>query len=373
MDQAAEKYLAAFPVDRFQKQLLYWFERNMRQLPWREDRDPYKIWVSEVMLQQTQVDTVIPYYKRFMERFPTLEALAEADEEEVLKHWEGLGYYSRARNLHQAVKEVKERYGGQVPENREDISTLKGVGPYTAGAILSIAYGQREPAVDGNVLRVISRLLYIEEDIQKVKTRRLVEAIVQCLIPEGRASYFNQGLMELGALVCTPKSPHCLTCPVHEVCLAYQQGVQSQLPVKAKKKKPKTVKLVAGVLTDGEQVLIRQRPNSGLLAKLYEFPNVEWYGHEPAETISRYLFETYGLRAETVEEWPLVQHTFTHLIWEIRVYRLQLAEPLGGTLKSAQNRLSLASETRWERIGNLDRYPFPVSHQKIKKELRQRL
>ncbi|WP_420838466.1 A/G-specific adenine glycosylase [Caldalkalibacillus thermarum] len=374
LEQAAQQYLNTFPVATFQKLLLYWFERNMRQLPWRKDQEPYKIWVSEVMLQQTQVDTVIPYYERFMSRFPTLEALAEAEEEEVLKYWEGLGYYSRARNLHQAVKEVKERYGGRVPDNRKEIASLKGVGPYTAGAILSIAYGQPEPAVDGNVLRVISRLLHIEEDIQKAKTRHLFEEIVRHLIPKGRASYFNQGLMELGALVCTPKSPHCLTCPVQEVCRAYQAGMQDQLPVKGKKKKPKTVKIVAGVLMEKGHVLIRQRPDNGLLAKLYEFPNVQWDDQEPDETISRYLFDMYGLRTATVEQWPSVQHTFTHLIWEISVYRLHLAEPLdklnGFVFPQEEQPFSAA---RWERIEDLERYPFPVSHQKIKKEIWKRL
>ncbi len=211
MDQTEQK-------EYFSGHLLEWYMENKRDLPWRRHRDPYYIWVSEIMLQQTRVDTVIPYFKRFIERFPTVEALADAPEQDVLKCWEGLGYYSRARNLQAAAKQVKELHGGQVPDDRAAVFALKGVGPYTAGAILSIAFNKPEPAVDGNVMRVLSRYFLIEEDIMKGSTRALMEGLVTELIPEGRASDFNQALMELGALVCTPKSPHCLTCPVMEHC-----------------------------------------------------------------------------------------------------------------------------------------------------------
>ncbi len=231
-----KQYTAAFAVQEFQNQLLYWFERQQRDLPWRQNRDAYRVWVSEIMLQQTRVDTVIPFYERFMERFPTISHLAEADIEEVYKYWEGLGYYSRARNLHSAVKEVQENYSGTVPDTPEEIHKLKGVGPYTAGAILSIAYGVPEPAVDGNVMRVLSRIFLIEEDIMKVKTRKLFEDIIRDIIARQNPSFFNQALMELGALICIPRSPRCAVCPVAAHCRARQEGVQESLPVKKKAK-----------------------------------------------------------------------------------------------------------------------------------------
>ena len=253
-------------VEQFREGLLNWFTEEQIELPWRQDQDPYKVWVSEIMLQQTKVDTVIPYFNRFVSQFPTIEALSKAEEEKVLKAWEGLGYYSRARNLHAAVKEVHEKYGGKVPNTPKEIAGLKGVGPYTAGAILSIAYGVPEPAVDGNVMRVLSRILSIWEDIAKPKTRKTFEEAVRVLISHENPSYFNQALMELGALICTPTSPSCLLCPVREHCHAFDEGTVTELPVKTKSKKQKTVQLAAVVLTDENgRTLIHKRPNTGLL------------------------------------------------------------------------------------------------------------
>jgi len=355
-------YLQDFSVREFQEKLLYWFERNMRDLPWRKDKDPYKIWVSEIMLQQTRVDTVIPYFERFITRFPTIEALAEAPEDEVLKHWEGLGYYSRARNLQSAVKEVKESYAGVVPDSPEEIAKLKGVGPYTAGAILSIAYGKREPAVDGNVMRVFSRLFAIDQDIQKVKTRHLFESLVREVIPEGHASYFNQGIMELGALICTPQSPKCERCPVQEFCTAYHQGIQHTLPVKEKKKKPKPLKMVAGVLVENGKVLVRQRPETGLLAKLFEFPNIEWVENAD-RTLSEHFYQYYGFKVETKSLMQSVQHTFSHIIWDISVMEVyRVAE---------QEKEELPEHSKWVPIEELHLLAFPVSHQKIKAQIEE--
>ncbi|GAA0370109.1 A/G-specific adenine glycosylase [Bacillus horti] len=368
------KELKDFPISQFQDALLSWFERNMRDLPWRKDRDPYKIWVSEIMLQQTQVDTVIPYFNRFMERFPSLEALAEAPEDDVLKHWEGLGYYSRARNLQTAVKEVQEQYGGKVPDEPNEIAKLKGVGPYTAGAILSIAYGKPEPAVDGNVMRVFSRIFAIQEDIQKPKTRKLFEELIRGLIPENSTSYFNQGIMELGALICRPKSPQCMFCPVIEMCQGRSLGIEQELPVKQKKKKPKLKKMVAGVVLANNMVFIRQRPETGLLAKLYEFPNLEWEADAELE-ISKYLYQTYDFQTETSARYEHVQHTFSHLIWDITVLELNLVgevELVEGQLPVRLERqpfLTNAEAGFWVTLEELDRYAFPVSHQKIKKQL----
>ncbi|WP_130616700.1 A/G-specific adenine glycosylase [Cohnella abietis] len=314
----------------FSTQLLRWYRKERRDLPWRRSRNPYHIWVSEIMLQQTRVDTVIPYFNRFMDRFPTPQHLAEAPEEDVLKHWEGLGYYSRARNLQAAVREVVEQYGGVVPSNKKAVSSLKGVGPYTAGAILSIAYNQSEPAVDGNVMRVLSRYFCLEEDIAKPATRIGIESIAQELIPDGEAADFNQALMELGAMVCTPKSPSCLECPVTQLCLGRLEGRERELPVKTKAKKPKPVFRFAALIEGSGQhagkVLVRQRPDTGLLARMWELPHIEvldaaaWdmlaLGKQEIEAA---LSED-GVKVKATEHVVGdAQHIFTHLIWNIRV------------------------------------------------------
>lgn len=243
MNESLHQKLEKVTVDQFQRDLIDWYEREKRDLPWRKSQDPYRVWVSEIMLQQTRVDTVIPYYQRFMEKFPTIEALANADEDDVLKAWEGLGYYSRARNLQAAVREVHESYNGVVPDNPKELGKLKGIGPYTKGAILSIAYNIPEPAVDGNVMRVLSRILSIWDDIAKPKTRKVFEEAVYYLISKENPSSFNQALMELGAMVCTPTSPSCLLCPVREHCAAFSEGVQAELPVKTKAKANKKVQM----------------------------------------------------------------------------------------------------------------------------------
>ncbi len=347
---------------QFQNDLIEWFKREQRQLPWRENRDPYRIWVSEIMLQQTRVDTVIPYFLRFMEKFPTPAALAEAEEEEVLKAWEGLGYYSRARNLQSAVREVVDQYGGKVPDDPREISSLKGVGPYTAGAISSIAFQKPEPAVDGNVMRVMSRVLSIWDDIALPKTRKLFEDTVRAAISAEDSSAFNQGIMELGALVCTPKSPSCLLCPVREHCSAFHEGVQEELPVKSKKKQPRPLEMGAAVIwNDRSEVLIHKRPSKGLLANLWEFPNHET---QPSDVIqqdqlARYLVEDYGVEASNLEYKTAIKHVFSHLVWNISVYE-------GTALKDVNEE---TAETRWVSCKEITRYPFPVSHQKIMKAL----
>lgn len=263
----------------FSSELLDWYDVNKRDLPWRRSRDPYHIWVSEIMLQQTRVDTVIPYFHRFIERFPTIEALADAPEDDVLKCWEGLGYYSRARNLQSAARQITEQYGGVMPSGKEEVAGLKGVGPYTAGAIRSIAFNIPAAAVDGNVMRVLSRYFLIEDDIMKIKTRTRMEELVLTLVPEGRASDFTQALMELGALICTPKSPKCLVCPVMEHCAGRLEGKEESLPVKTKAKPPRPehrlAAIVEGTGVHEGKILIRKRPVSGLLAGMWELPHIE--------------------------------------------------------------------------------------------------
>ncbi|WP_449539081.1 A/G-specific adenine glycosylase [Ferdinandcohnia sp. Marseille-Q9671] len=353
------KMLEGFSIDHFQNDLIEWFEKEQRDLPWRKDQDPYKVWVSEIMLQQTRVETVIPYFNNFISTFPTIEDLAEADEEKVLKAWEGLGYYSRVRNLQSAVKEVAERYDGQVPNTVEKISSLKGVGPYTTGAILSIAYGIPEPAVDGNVMRVLSRILSIWEDIAKPKTRKLFEDIVRELISKENPSAFNQALMELGALICIPSNPACLLCPVQEHCKAFAEGVQKELPVKSKKKAPTASTMAAVVLQDeAGRFLIHKRPEKGLLANLWEFPNHETVTalQSQKEQLLEFLETEFEIKGKIGQAFTTIQHVFSHLIWNITVFEGRIIGKVNET-----DTLKLVT------LEELKEYTFPVSHQKILK------
>ena len=337
-------------IEQFKKALIEWFECEKRDLPWRHTKEPYKIWVSEVMLQQTRVDTVIPYYNRFLERFPTMESFAYAREEDILKMWEGLGYYSRVRNLQAGVREVVETYNGIVPNNRHDISKLKGVGPYTAGAVLSIAYGVPEHAVDGNVMRVLSRVLLIEEDIALPKTKKTFEQAVMMLIDEHNPSSFNQGLMELGALICTPTSPKCLLCPVREYCSGFEAGVAEKLPVKTKKTKMKHLYFDVFVArtSDGKYVM-EKRGNDGLLANMWQFPMFETGDLEK----NKALFEKqFKLKLNTEPKSCMtLKHIFSHLTWHLTVYIVEV-DALD----------ALAPE-------EVERLPLPVPIQKIWQEV----
>jgi A/G-specific adenine glycosylase len=354
------KNLEKINIYAFQDDLISWFKAEQRDLPWRKDQNPYKVWVSEIMLQQTRVDTVIPYFNRFIEWFPTIEALAEANEDKVLKAWEGLGYYSRVRNLHSAVKEVNEKYNGEVPNTPKEIAELKGVGPYTAGAILSIAYGIPEPAVDGNVMRVLSRILSIWDDIAKPSSRKVFEQAVRELISHEEPSAFNQALMEVGALICTPTSPSCLLCPVRDHCQAFYEGVQNELPVKSKKAKQRDVQLAAVILTgqDGK-LLIHRRQANGLLANLWEFPNVEI--HHPLQVERDQLVDlfnqTHNLNMQLEKIIGQIEHVFSHLVWNIKVYRGQI---------SPEFKLD-NDEWKFVSIKEMDEYAFPVFAQKMLK------
>ncbi|MDQ8732997.1 A/G-specific adenine glycosylase [Paenibacillus sp. LHD-38] len=328
----------------FSTELLNWYRLIKRDLPWRLNRDPYRVWVSEIMLQQTRVDTVIPYYNQFMSKFPTVRALAEAPETEVLKSWEGLGYYSRARNLQAGAKEVVARYGGIVPDDKASVAGLKGVGPYTSGAIMSIAFNRPEPAVDGNVMRVLSRYFCLEDDIAKASTRVGIEKLAASIIPEGAAGDFNQALMELGALVCTPKSPSCLPCPVMEHCAARLAGRETELPIKTKAKPPRpeyrAAAIVVGSGVNAGKVLVRQRPDTGLLAQMWELPHLllppdktEWLAEsapkeqgELAEMISRMLEEDTGLLIRPRGWFIDADHIFSHIHWKMRFYLADLGE-----------------------------------------------
>jgi len=352
-DEQRERRRAAEIAGR----LLEWYGRHGRDLPWRRTRDPYHIWVSEVMLQQTRVETVIPYYQRWMEQFPTLQALAEAPEEQVLKAWEGLGYYSRARNLHQAVREVAERYGGSVPDDPEAVAGLKGVGPYTAGAILSIAFNRPVPAVDGNVLRVIARLYAIADDIALPATRTAIAKLVRAMIPEGRASDFNQALMDLGATICTPRSPRCLLCPVREACEGLRAGKVGELPVKGKARAPRPVERAAALLEQNGRLLLTRRPPGGLLAGLWELPGGDVPpGARPEDALRTMFRESFGAEVVVEEHLVDVTHVFTHLVWHVRCYRAGLRP--GQEIRQTADR-------RWVAPADLVGYPLPAVQRKV--------
>lgn len=290
----------------YAERLLKWFDENKREMPWRNTVNPYYIWISEVMLQQTQVDTVRPYYERFIERFPTIESLAQASLEEVHQYWQGLGYYRRAENLHKGAKVVAEKYQGVFPKDPKLVKDIPGIGPYTLGAVLSIAFHIPLPAVDGNVMRILSRQFLIEEDIAVAKNRKVFEHKVMELMPDD-PNRFNQALMELGALVCTPKNPKCSECPIQPICKAYEVGRVMELPIKTKKVKNVTMQYKVLLLEKEGKYLMEKRPAEGLLANLWGFPMMEedeWEGE-------------YVHQIKTVDLEKVV-HVFTHRKWEMQ-------------------------------------------------------
>jgi A/G-specific adenine glycosylase len=310
------------PPEPFAKALLAWYARERRDLPWRATKDPYRIWVSEIMLQQTQVATVIPYYGRFLKRFPTLKALALADRESVLKAWEGLGYYRRAVHLHEGVRAVLTRHAGRFPSDPGAIRTLPGIGDYTAGAIRSIALGQDAALVDGNVARVLARIAALRRAVQEAATKKSIWTLAASLLPPGRAGDFNQALMELGALVCTPRDPRCRVCPVTRFCRARKEKLTDRIPARvARKALPQRREAVA-VLSRGETLYLRRRPEGGLLGGLWEFPSVPDPGERAARDLLDSLFRRHGVRARSCGSLGRFHHAFTHfkLEAEARTY-----------------------------------------------------
>ena len=302
--------------------LLRWFDENKRDLPWRRDRDPYHIWISEIMLQQTRVEAVIPYYERFLQACPTVADLAAAEEAVYLKLWEGLGYYSRVRNLHKAACLICEKWGGRFPENYADLLALPGVGPYTAGAIGSIAFDLPVPAVDGNVLRVTARLDDDSRPITDPKVKADMTERVRCALPSQRAGDFNQALMELGAVVCIPNgAPRCGVCPVQHLCAARAQGTAAGLPRRAPKKTRKIEQRTVLVLRHERLVGLRQRPAGGLLGGLWELPAYE--GALSAEEVREKLTRD-GFSVRQVLSLRPAKHIFTHIEWHMTGYYVEL-------------------------------------------------
>lgn len=299
--------------------LLQWYDKNKRDLPWRQSQNPYHIWISEIMLQQTRVEAVKPYYARFLEALPTVEALAMAEEGVLLKLWEGLGYYSRVRNMKVAAQEVMERHAGQLPADYHQLLKLKGIGPYTAGAIASIAFSLPSPAIDGNVLRVMSRLSKDENDISLPKTKKIWEEVLLEIIPTNQPGAFNQGLMELGATVCLPNgAPKCMACPLRSFCQAYQYDVIAQYPVKAQKKARVVEHRQVFFVTTGEKIAIQKRPAKGLLSSLWELPNV--LSAEGAQAPFPELLQHWGITIADITPMTEQKHIFTHIEWHMECF-----------------------------------------------------
>ena len=317
-------------LDAIAAPLLRWFHSEKRALPWREEPTPYRVWVSEIMLQQTRVEAVKPYFERFVAALPDVRALARADEDTLMKLWEGLGYYSRARHLQSAARLICSDHGGEIPARFDDLLALPGIGRYTAGAIASIAFGERRPAVDGNVLRVIMRLLACPADILKESTKRAVEEALITRLPED-AGNFNQALMELGALICLPRgAAHCPSCPLERLCLAKEANLQAELPQKTPPKRRRTEKLTIFLLAKNGKIALEKRPAQGLLAGLWGFPAME--GHLKKKEAEEAL-QAIGLIPAKLHALPTAQHIFSHITWQMVGWRVELAEPLseGGT------------------------------------------
>ncbi len=302
--------------------LLKWFVGHARVLPWREEVSPYRVWVSEIMLQQTRVEAVKPYFERFIQALPSVEALAECEEERLLKLWEGLGYYNRVRNMQAAAKQVMEEYSGQIPSEYSQLLKLKGIGHYTAGAIASIAFGRAVSAVDGNVLRVISRAAGDDRDIMKQQVRVNMEVELDKIIPKGKAGAFNQALMELGATVCLPNGkPKCKECPWKGLCIAQREGLVELLPVKSKPARRRVEERTVLLIRDGERILIRKRLEKGLLAGMYEFPNE--LGYMDTKSVVSYV-KGQGLLPLRVEEICDAKHIFSHVEWRMKGYLVRI-------------------------------------------------
>jgi A/G-specific adenine glycosylase len=346
-------------------QLLKWYEISARSLPWRGVSDAYAVWVSEIMLQQTRVETVIPYYERWMARFPSLPALAAASQQDVLAVWEGLGYYSRARNLHRAAKIVLDEYGGELPADVRLLRRLPGVGRYTAAAIASIAFGLDEPALDGNIRRVLARLFNVTDDARSPQGEQHLWALAAANLPPRRAGDYNQALMDLGASICTPRTPHCAACPLAEHCQANQLGVQEERPVLAKRPAIPHYQVTAAIITRGDHVLIARRPPNGLLGGLWEFPGGKQQDGEDLPTcLQREIMEELGVQIHVGEPYGVYKHAFTH-------FRITL-HAFCCTLPSGEPRPIQAAEVCWVTPDTLSDYPMGKVDRQIAHKLGHR-
>ncbi len=345
--------------------LLAWWDNDHADLPWRRTKDPYAIWVSEIMLQQTQITTVLPYYERWMTQFPTVADLAATPLDDVLKLWEGLGYYSRARNLHAAVQMVMADFNGRIPTTAAELMQLKGIGRYTAGAIASIAFNEPVPVLDGNVIRVLSRLTDLQEDVTQTATKKHLWQLAAALVPEQRPGDYNQALMELGQFICAPQKPLCLLCPLAKTCLARQRGTQLERPVKPPRKKTPHYDVVAGIIWQTDvsplargKFLIAQRPFDGLLGGLWEFPGGKQEDSESLpQALQREIKEELAISIRVGDFVTSVKHAYTHFRITLHAFHAQYH---AGEVQH----LGVANH-QWVTLHQLDDYAFAVTDRKI--------
>jgi A/G-specific adenine glycosylase len=325
--------------------LLNWYHKHGRTLPWRNHPDPYAVWVSEIMLQQTRVETVIPYFEKWMKLFPDVTSLANAPAQDVLNAWEGLGYYSRARNLHKAAKIVAEKFSGELPRDLTDLRSLPGIGRYTVGAIASMAFGMDEPTLDGNLRRVFARLFDVSEAADSPAGEEILWELAAQNLPKGQAGDYNQSLMDLGATICLPKNPRCLLCPLMKICEARKNGTQEVRPVlKPKKSVPHYIHVAAVIINRG-RVLLAQRPPDGLLGGMWEFPNAR-VNADPVKELTKVINAAYSLRVKKKEALGIIQHAYTHFKVTVHAFRCDCAPiPKNKNLK-------------WVQITELDDYPM---------------
>lgn len=357
-------------------ELLAWYDIHKRDLPWREMKDPYKVWVSEIMSQQTRIEAMKPYYENWMRLFPTKEALAAATEDEVVRAWQGLGYYSRARNLRLGVKEVMDRYGGEIPKNRKDLESIKGIGAYTAGAVLSIVYNMKEPAIDGNVLRVYARIYKVHEDIMRSAGKKKITALVEATMPEHRPGDFNQALMDFGSRICIPKSPRCEECPLTMWCEARKAGVEADLPTRIVNKKVPIISVVTGLIRNEKgQYLLHRRPSTGLLQSMWEFPSVEVpreeyvakkvevspIGAKPLETLLNELRLQGHIKEERITR---LRHVFSHRCWDMEAYDVQVSKS-PAVEEIIRNSHGAADDWRWVKPEDFIHLPWAGPHGKL--------
>lgn len=344
----------------FQEKLLKWYQHNQRKLPWRETRDPYKIWISEIMLQQTTVQTVLPFYKNWLKMFPDIQALSQAPLQKVLKAWQGLGYYQRAKNLHRTSKIIMEKHRGQIPSTFSKLRKLPGFGPYTTAAVLSFAFNQPYPVMDGNIRRVLLRLKSLHQESAPSSDKILKPFLASLFVPQ-KSSQFNQALMELGALICRPQNPSCLLCPIQKHCKAFQAGSQEVIP-KPKKRDFHKIKAVLGIISQDNRYLIQKRPSQGLMADLWEFPGGKIEpGETPVQALQREIQEELGQEVEKEKFLTQVTHSYTQFRVTLYAFQCELKE------KPELN----SSVHRWVSLQEFENYPFPSGSVKVIQYLRK--
>lgn len=345
--------------EAFRSRLLEWYRENRRMPKWRDTRDPYRVWLSEVMLQQTRVEQMGPYFERFVNRFPSVDQLAAADETEVLKMWEGLGYYTRARNLHRAARQIVAENGGRIPDTREGLLALPGVGPYTSAAVASIAFDRDHPVLDGNVTRVLCRLLLVESNPRRSTVRTRLLKAAECLLAPGQAGDFNQAMMELGAGICTPRSPACATCPVAVHCRALScTGDPSRLPFRGPRPARPHYQVAAGVIWRGDRLLIAQRPQGGMLEGLWEFPGGK---QEPGESLQeclvREIREELDFQIAVEDHLVSIDHAYSHFSITLHAFRCRYV--------SGRPHAVGCADWRWVGLAELSGFPFPRTDTRI--------